>query len=486
MSVKKNLLYTFLLSFSQVAFPLLSIPYISRILNPDGIGRVGFIDSLTYYFIVIAEFGIVTYGIREVARKRDDPNGLKKLVSELLSLHVITSFISIGIYLLLLVAFYRQVTDIRLVFFSLSFLLVNSFYCEWYFWGTEKFKYITIRSLITRVLGLASIFLLVNNADDYVIYYGIITGTAAINLLWNFFRLSKEVGISFRSLQWRKHLSAVSVTYRISLVYSVVIMLDNVFLRLLSTSIAVAYYMFAAKIVRIAGALVTDTLLVMYPHTVAQVHNNEMEAMQSTVQQSAQLIVLTTIPMAVGLFLLADKLTLVYFGLNFLPLAVNLKILCLYPFLKAFGLFLNKQLLMPFDKEKLVLRGLTVGMIVFILLTIPLSYYFADRGMSVSIVLSELAVVIMNVFYIRVGGVRIFKVVFTSLLHAVLGTLFFLPVVYFTEQVSADLLVQLVLAIVLCIVFYFAFLALIGNSLVLRFVQSLPLQSSKKHLTREG
>lgn len=486
MSVKKNLLYTFLLSLSQVLFPLFSIPYISRVLTPEGIGRVGFIDSLTYYFIVIAEFGIVTYGIREVARKRGDPNGLKKLVSELLSLHFITSFISIGIYLALLIAFYRQVDDIRLVFFSLSFLLVNAFYCEWYFWGTEKFKYITIRSLITRILGLASIFLLVNRPEDYILYYGIIAGTAAVNLLWNFFRLSKEVGISFRSLQWRKHLSAVSVTYRISLVYSVVIMLDNVFLQVLSTSMAVAYYMFAAKIVRIAGALVTDTLLVMYPRTVAQVYKNEKEEVQSSVQQSAQVIALTTIPMAIGLMLLADKLTLVYFGAAFLPLAVNLKILSLYPFLKAFGLFLNKQLLMPFDKEKFVLRGLTVGMLVFIGSTIPLSYYFADRGMSISIMLSELAVVVMNVFYTRDSGVKISKVVYTSCLHAGFGALCFVPVIYFAEQISADLLVQLILAIVLCVVLYFIVLILVRNTLALRLVQTLQFQFTQKQRSREA
>ncbi|HEV7330758.1 MAG TPA: oligosaccharide flippase family protein [Flavisolibacter sp.] len=486
MSLKKNLLYSFILSISQVAFPLLSIPYISRILSPEGIGRVGFIDSLTYYFIVIAEFGIVTYGIREVTRKSGDARGLQKLVSELLSLHVFTSVISICIYLLCLFVFYRQVEDIRLIFFSLSFLLVNAFYCEWYFWGTEKFQYITIRSLITRILGLVSIFLIVNDSGDYIIYYAIITGTAAINLLWNFFRLSKEVGLSLRNLQWQKHFSAVSVTYRISLVYSVVIMLDNVFLQLLSTSVAVAYYMFAAKIVRIAGALVTDTLLVMYPRTVYQAHKNEMEALRATVQHSAQIIVLTTIPMAVGMFLLSEKLTQVYFGPNFLPLADNLKILSFYPFLKAFGLFLNKQLLMPFDKEKLVLRSLTVGMFVFVLSTIPLSYYFADKGMCLSIMLSELTVVIMNVVYVRESGIGIPKNVFLSVLHAFLGALFFFPVVYFTELLSPNAWVQLIIAIFLCVVLYFFFLVLIGNSLALQVFNLLRQNLFKKRLYREG
>jgi O-antigen/teichoic acid export membrane protein len=316
-SLKKNLVYNFLLSFSQIAFPLVSIPYISRVLDPEGIGSVSFIDSFTYYFIVIAEFGIVSYAIREISRKKDDPAALKQVTSELVSLHLLTSLGSLALYFISISFFYQKVHDPRLILFSLSFLLVNSFACEWYFWGTEQFKYITIRSLVTRALGLASIFILVKKPDDYFIYYAIITGSAIVNIGWNFSKLVATVRIKFNWQQWKKHLPYLFTNYKISLVYSVVLLLDNVFLQLVSTSIAVAYYAFATKIVRLSGAVVTDALLVFYPRSVSLAHKESRAELQHVILRSSELILITTIPMAAGIFILADPFTAVYFGPSF-------------------------------------------------------------------------------------------------------------------------------------------------------------------------
>lgn len=94
MNLKKNLVYNSILSLSQVLFPLITIPYISRVLDPEGVGRVGFIDSYTYFFTVVAEFGIITYGVREIVKLKDDPIALKKLVSELFLIQLIASGIT--------------------------------------------------------------------------------------------------------------------------------------------------------------------------------------------------------------------------------------------------------------------------------------------------------------------------------------------------------------------------------------------------------
>src|SRR3954470_21460936 len=96
--VKKNLVYYFILSASQVLLPLISIPYLSRVLDPSGVGKVSFIDSLAYFFVAIAEFGITVYGTREVARHREHSKELSKIISELLLLHVITSAVTVLIY----------------------------------------------------------------------------------------------------------------------------------------------------------------------------------------------------------------------------------------------------------------------------------------------------------------------------------------------------------------------------------------------------
>ena len=151
--VKQNLFYNFLLSISQILVPLISIPYVSRILDPEGIGRVGFVDGFTYYFVVLAEAGIMVYGIREVARCRQDKQALGQLVNELLSLHIRSSLISLILYAGAVWFLWSKVGDIRLLYFSVAFLLVNAFACEWYFIGQERFRYIALRSILIRLGG---------------------------------------------------------------------------------------------------------------------------------------------------------------------------------------------------------------------------------------------------------------------------------------------------------------------------------------------
>ena len=268
-NIKRNLVYNFIRSISQVLIPLLSIPYVSRILNPEGIGKVSFIDSFTYYFVSIAEFGIMLHGIREVAKERSNDKRLSQLVSELITLHVITSSCTLILFAIGVFILWNKIGDVRVIFFSVSFLIVNAFTCEWYFLGTEKFSFITLRFLTARLLGLASIFLLVKRPDDYYIYYAIITGSAIVSHVWNYAILFREVRFSLRKVNWKKHLKFVWIIYLNNLFYSVPLMLDNVLLRLVNTASVVGLYAFSIKTVRVGAALITDSFLVFFPRVVS-------------------------------------------------------------------------------------------------------------------------------------------------------------------------------------------------------------------------
>ncbi|RYZ18744.1 MAG: hypothetical protein EOO16_21730, partial [Chitinophagaceae bacterium] len=306
-SLKKNLAFNSLLSLSQVLFPLLSIPWLSRVLDPEGLGRVQFIDGLTYYFIVLAEAGIVTHAIREVARCRHDLSALKQLVSELLTLHLLTTLASACLYSLTVYLLYDRIGDVRLLLYSLSFLLINGFACEWYFWGLEEFRYITLRSLLVRALALLSLFLLVRQPEHYVRYYALIACTAIVVLAWNVLRMLTQTGISFRKLQWRKHLRITRVTYAVSLVYSIPLLLDNVLLGVLSGTAVVAFYAYALKIVRLLSAFITDSFLVLYPRTVALLQEADERLLQRNLRLSAEGLLLLALPAGAGIWLVADS-----------------------------------------------------------------------------------------------------------------------------------------------------------------------------------
>jgi len=270
--------------------------------------------------------------------------------------------------------------------------------------------------------------------------------------------LFREVEIVIQIPQWKKYWPILKITYQISLVYSIVLMLDNVFLQVLSTSAAVAYYAYSAKIVRMAGALVTDSLLVFYPRTVSLLQSDEKENAQNVILNTSHLIILTTIPMAAGIFLLSEKLTKIYFGQQFLPVIANLKILAVYPFVKAYSLFLNKQLLMPFNKERIVLNGLWIGAAVFIAATVPLSWHYNDKGTSVAVIISELSVLFYYVLYLKKYE-NLLKFTDTAvLLQAVCGSALFFPLVYLLNHIIEQPVLNLIVVSATCIIFYLAFL----------------------------
>lgn len=460
-NIKRNLVYNFLLSFSQVLMPLISIPYISRVLDPDGIGRAGFMDSLTYYFVVLAEAGIMMYGIREVAKLRDQPVALRQLVKELLTLHIITSAITILVYAVSVLLLWQKIGDWRLLAFSLSFLLVNAFACEWYFMGMERFGFIAFRSLLIRVAGLLSMFLLIHQPSDYFIYYGIIAGSGIIAGIWNTSVLFRNIGFSWQKVQLGRHLRKVWVTYLISLLYSVPLMLDHVLLRLVSTATAVGFYSFSVRAVRVSATLVTDSFLVFFPRIVALGSQQAHEAVQHKLRLNLQFIFLLAVPMSMGLFLLADDIALYFFGEKFAAVGYNLRLLSFYPLLKGYSLFLSNPVLIAHHQEKAFLRNLVVTTILFTTAAVLAGYYAADKGLCWVLPGIELLLILLNYISTKrlLPAMRVWDT--AALLQCLLGALLFIPVLYLMRQAGLQGWWLLLLAIPACTLVYFLFVTFV-------------------------
>ena len=454
LSIRKNLAYNFLLSVSHVLLPLISIPYVSRVLLPDGIGQVSFIDSFTYYFINIAEFGIVLYGIREVAKHRNQPEALSKLVSELLALHVITSLAAMLLYAGSIIFLLGKIQDHRLIWFSVSYLLVNSFACEWYFMGMERFRYITLRSLLSRSLGLLSLFLLVKGPSDYFIYYLIMVLAAIINSIWNNILLFREVKISFRNLQLRRHIRSTRIIYAISLVYGITLMLDNVLLRLVSSSAAVGIYAFSAKLVRTASLLLTDSITVFFPRIVALRNEGNDEKMETVMQKNLHLLVFFAVPASMGIGLLAGPLVRSFLGGRFEAGIVPVQILALYPLLKCLGLFFNNQVLLAHQLEKQSLISQIAGNFLFIPFTLILSAQFAFNGAAIALVLAELITFLCAWRFAVTSLPRLNLTYGKMILHSLIASVIFIPVICLLNYASLPDSLILLIAIPVCMALY--------------------------------
>jgi O-antigen/teichoic acid export membrane protein len=479
-NVKKNLVYNFILSLSQVFLPLLSIPYISRVLTPAGIGEVSFIDSFTFYFISIAEFGIVVYGMREVARLRNEPLKKEKLVSELLLLHIVSSSITLVLYSFAVFFIWNKIHDVRILYFSLSYLIVNFFACEWYFLGMEKFRYITFRSVLSRVLGLISIFVLINEPSDYYIYYAIIASSAILNSLWNNYLLLREVKISFSQIDWKRHIPKLRITYFISLVYGITLILDNVLLRIVSTATAVGYYAFSVKIVRISTTLLSDSLVVFFPRIVSFLKENNHQQVQLMITRNLQLLILFSVPICAGVFLLAEPLVIIFLGKQFIPATDNLRILATFPMLKSYNHFLSKQILISHNRERLYLNSLIITSLVFVVLMLLLSYRFADTGASYAIILAEILLLVINYYYVRKTSTHLRVFDAPTFIHAIIGASLFIPLVYLIRMEVASHLLVLIFSILSCLIVYVAVQSFVIKNEFMVILKNIVLRRFKK------
>jgi O-antigen/teichoic acid export membrane protein len=173
---------------------------------------------------------------------------------------------------------------------------------------------------------------------------------------------------------------------------------------------------------------------VFFPKAVIELHKEEKEKYQQTILRNIQLLNLFSLPIGVGLFLLSNQITSVVFGPAFLPVAVDLRILSIVPFLRCYNLFLSKQVLIAYDKEKLYLKTLFMSGLICVIATLLLSYYLKDVGASIAMVIYESCLLIFNYYFVRKTD-RLIKVFdWKSFIHALAGACLFMPLILFAQK----------------------------------------------------
>ena len=185
-SIKLNFVMNIILTMSSFIFPLITFPYVSRVLLPVGTGKVSMATSVITYFSMFAQLGIPTYGIRACAKVRDNREKLSKVAQELLIINIIMSMISYMVLIILLfyVPKFRCEKELYVI---LSFnIILTSIGMEWLYKALEQYTYITVRSVIFKFIALIFMFFLVHKQTDYVIYGGITIFAASASNIFKF------------------------------------------------------------------------------------------------------------------------------------------------------------------------------------------------------------------------------------------------------------------------------------------------------------
>lgn len=401
-SLRINFLMNALLTMSSFIFPLITFPYISRILLPVGSGKISFATSFVQYFNMFAQLGIPVYGIRICAQVRDNRKELTPTAHELLFLNILMGLISYIILGVLIVTVPRLRQE-RTLYIVISFtIILTAIGMNWLYQALEQYTYITIRSIIFKIIAILAMFLLVHEQEDYVIYGAISIFAASASNICNFINVHKYIDLKFvGKYNIRRHIKPVLVFFAMSCATTIYTNLDTVMLGFMKTDEDVGYYNTAVKIKSILVSLVTSLGAVLLPRASYYIKQGNMSEFKRINKKALNFVFLVSCPLTVyfimfakaGIFFLSGK----EFGGSILPMQIIMPTLIFIGVSNILGI----QMLIPLGKEKIVLYSEIAGAAVDLIINALLIPRYASAGAAIGTVAAELVVVCFQAFALR-------------------------------------------------------------------------------------
>ena len=401
-SLKKNAFYSVLKVFLSLVFPLITFPYASRILLPEGIGKVNFANSIISYFIMLASLGLGSYATREAAKIREDKQALTKLFKEIIIINIICCIIAYILFFTSLFVIPKFQSYKALLMVCSIKILFSVTGIEWVFTANEDFKYITLRSFFIQLFSLLYLFIFVKTQQDLIHYaiFGILISVGCN--LFNFFMVGKYIDIHYKtSLEFKKHLKAVIIFFGMSLVTSIYTMLDTTMLGFLSNDIEVGYYTASTKLSHMVLSMLTAITGVLLPRLTNYAQKNDSGSFNELINKSSNILILLSIPMTCGLIILSKPLILLLSGQNYLPAIPAMQILAPLLIIITFGSLIGVQILPAIGKEKISFYSYVAGAVTNVTLNALLIPKLGALGAAIGTICAESVVTTIQLIFAK-------------------------------------------------------------------------------------
>ncbi len=401
-SIKLNFVMNAMLTMSSFIFPLITFPYVSRVLLPVGTGKVSFATSVITYFNMFAQLGIPTYGIRACAKVRDDRRELTRVTHELLTINLITCAISY-IVLAIAIIFVPKLQEEKNLLIVISMnIILSAIGMEWLYKALEQYTYITVRSIIFKFVALIAMFLLVHEQSDYVIYGGITILAASASNVFNLINAHRYIDLKpVRGYDLKKHLKPVLVFFAMACAATVYNNLDVVMLGFMKTDADVGYYHAAVRIKIILTSIVTSLGTVLLPRASYYIEQGMTDEFYRIARKALHFVLLFATPLMIYFIIYAREGVLLLSGNAFEGAVVPMQIIMPTMLLVGITNVLGIQILVPLGKEKIVLYSEIAGAVTDIILNAILIPIYASAGAAVGTLAAEFVVLIVQYYYLR-------------------------------------------------------------------------------------
>lgn len=424
-----NVIYTLL----NAIFPLITYPYVSRVLQASGMGKVNFFVSVVNYATMLASLGINTYGIRLIANSRESEVDLSKNVLALLKINIISTVFVLLIYTGIAFSSKQFYQNIPLVIINGVWILSNPFGMEWLYQGLEQYSYITTRNIIFKIISLVLIFVFVKNASDYIIYSAILASATVGPFIINF--CYAHTFINFKEffkarLNLNKHLKPMLTLFGSALAISVYTNLDTIMLGIIRDDREVGIYTLAVKVETVLLMVVNAISSSLLPRLSFYIHEKRYSEFNKVLRYSSSIIFMLTCSLTCFFIIVAKDTVLILGGRGFVDATFSMQLLMPILIISGFSNITGNQILIPMKKEKFFMIAVSCGACLDFLLNLWLMKPLGSVGASIATLVAELAQMSIQLFFSRgiifndIEWLSFFKIILSVVISSIVTILF--------------------------------------------------------------
>lgn len=399
-SIKHNFILNNIRLFLNLLIPMIVFPYVSRVLGPEGLGKVEFANSVVAYFVLFTSLGIPTYGVREIARSRDNKEKYSIIVYELSSILAVTCVVGYILYFGVIALIPNFRSELYLFLVVAPSIFFTDFSYDWFFQGIENQSYITKRYIFVKIIQVTLILLLVKESSQYILYGGILIGINGCATIFNIIHLRKYLAkVTIKTLNYKRHLKPIFAIFASVLAVSIYTNVDVTMVGLMVGDEAVGLYVTPNRIVRILIQCITVLGTVMIPRLENSLANNKVDEYYKLLNKSLGFTLLFCIPIFFGVQIVAKDLILLFAGSKFEESILSLRLLSPILLFIPMAHFVGLQILYPHRMEYKYTIAVTIAASINIVFNYFAIQKWEQNGAIIGTCVAELLGLIIQVLF---------------------------------------------------------------------------------------
>lgn len=471
-SLKKNAILNAIKQILKIAFPLITFPYVSRVLLEDNFGKYNFSLSIISYFQLIAGLGISSYAIREGARIRDDKKRFRAFADQIFTINIVTTIIAYVALFLTIVFWNKLHSYVCLLIIQSATILFTTLGADWVNSIYEDYEYMTKRYIFVKLISLVLIFTLVKTHHDYIKYTLIIVGSEVLADILNIVYIRRYIKLKLsKRLHLKEHLAPLLMLFANTLAITIYSNADITMLGTMQNDSVVGIYSVASKIYQIAKNLINAVITVMIPRLAAYLGSDDIEKYDRLANKTIICNLTVTIPFSVGMFLLRKEIILLLGGSNYISGNVALAILSFALIPASITSVLSDGVLITSRREKYSLIATVESAVTNIILNIFFIKHMSLNGAAITTLIAEL-IACVSTFYYSKDLIKVRVQINNNSISVIVGTFVMAALCYFVALYFNGL-AKIIISSLIGSLGYFLILIIFKNTLALELLNML-------------